>query len=146
MGIKEEVKKKAEDNFQKKDLAFFEFSETEFSTLDWKEEREFRLNGKMYDIVDIKYVSENKIQVYCFDDEKEASLFALNEKLIHNNSSDSTEGKSNQKLTKVIPNYFFQNIIRENFIPTKTVLLGLQGKTTFTSFAGEVPSPPPKLV
>jgi len=144
--IKTEMKNRIMNNVPVKDLTILIFNKSEYANLDWKEEKEFKYNEKMYDIVNVIFNSDKCIRVYCLEDKNETSLFALHEKQVKNNSSESTDGKHGNKLTKIISNYFFQIRKTNVFIPEKPVLLGLLNKTSFNSYICEIPSPPPELV
>ena len=144
--IKTEMKNRILNDIPVNELSVFVFNKTEYANLDWKDRKEFRYKGNMYDIVKVDFNSDTDIRTYCLKDENETSLFALHEKQVQNNSSETTNGKSTHKLIKIIPNYFFQTFTNNFFIPERTVLLSLRNKTIFISFVGEVPSPPPKQV
>lgn len=144
--IKTEMKNRILNDISVNELSIFVFNKTEYANLDWEDEKEFRFNGEMYDIVKVEFISNTDLRVYCIEDKKEKTLFSIHEKQVQNNSSESTDGKHSQKVIKIISNYFFQTPTTNFFIPEKQVLLGLRNKTSFNSFIGEIPSPPPKSV
>lgn len=58
------------------------------SRIDWKEQNEFRLDGKMYDILKTE-VSEDSVYLYCLIDREESDLYAILNELIEEESENS---------------------------------------------------------
>lgn len=54
----------------------------EDAALDWKDDNEFRLHGRMYDIISTKIHANGTIEYLCIDDEDETRLFANMDNLI----------------------------------------------------------------
>ncbi len=74
--IQKEVKTYIKEGIPKNKLKAFVFTPTEFENLQWtKPGKEFRLNGEMYDIIQIELNGENKIY-WCYHDMAESKLFA----------------------------------------------------------------------
>lgn len=126
--------------------SIFVFNKTEYNNLDWEDEKEFMYKEKMFDVVKVDFISDDCVYVYCFEDENEMLLFAFHEKQVQNNSSETADGKTNGKWTKIIPDYFFQKQLIYFSVPEIPFYLGLHYKTDFNSFISEIPSPPPKSV
>jgi hypothetical protein len=51
----------------------FSFDEQAYATLDWEEENEFRYQGEMYDVVDVKK-QNGLVLIKCIPDKKETQL------------------------------------------------------------------------
>ena len=75
--IKEEIKKQIITGLPEHQLKIFKFSENEnaFTSkeIKWVEKNEFIFEGKMYDVVKVKNVCDEK-WFYCFEDTKETAL------------------------------------------------------------------------
>ena len=99
--LKEQVEKELKKGISIDKLAEIVIPLNEFRKICWIEQnKEFKLNGKMYDVVKIK--EENrKIHLFCFDDKKERQLV---EKYIktHNSKKDF-----DRKLKRPLINVFF---------------------------------------
>jgi hypothetical protein len=68
------------------------------SQINWKDKDEFRLDGKMYDIIK-KETSGDSVYLYCIIDREESDLYSILDKLIEDDSENSD--KENR-----INNYF----------------------------------------
>ncbi|MBI5540584.1 MAG: hypothetical protein HY951_11035 [Bacteroidia bacterium] len=115
---KAEIKNRINNNVPTNELTILMFNKEEYANLVWEESKEFRLNGKMYDVISTVKNRDESITVYCIDDERESLLFELHSKQIDDNSSDNKDSKAKHRVSKVILNYFFQslNIIIHNTI------------------------------
>ncbi|MCX6149716.1 MAG: hypothetical protein NTX22_04230 [Ignavibacteriales bacterium] len=108
------------------------------------EEREFKLNGKMYDVV--KEVSKkDSIYFFCIKDEKEDELHQAFVKYFNENSNQ-TGNKSTSK-------NIYHNIITEALVIQDKIQINDSGKIKYCVFGSgrflsnhsETPSPPPKV-
>lgn len=107
---KAEIRNKIHNNVPTNELTIFSFNKKEYANLDWEESKEFRLNGKMYDVISTVNNRDESITVYCIDDERESLLFELHSKQIDSNSSDNKDSKEKHRVSKVTLNYFFQSL------------------------------------
>ena len=107
------------------------------------EDNEFRLNGKMYDIVKEVHTF-SQIIFYCVNDEKEERLLEKFSDSIKNLAETKDSFKKN--LGKLIK-YLFLELIEfqtEKNIPYVSVIGLISLKTDAVSFIPEISSPPPK--
>lgn len=63
------------------------------SQIDWKDKNEFRLDGKMYDIINT-VTSEDSVYLYCLTDPEESDLYSILDKLIEDDSENSDKENS----------------------------------------------------
>ena len=94
---KKEMKLKIKRGLSRSEKHYFAFSTEEFEDLDWKNEKEFVLNGVMYDIIE-KIITRDSISISCIDDKQESKLFANLSKQIDQNSDLSATGKPISKV------------------------------------------------
>lgn len=76
------------------------------SKIDWKDDNEFRLDGKMYDIVKTEF-TEDSVFVYCIIDTEETDLYSILDKLIEDDSENSD--KENRFNNYFSHYYFYSN-------------------------------------
>ncbi len=73
---KKEMKKRIKMGLPESELQNFSFSMDDYASLQWiKSDKEFILNGKMYDVVH-KKIEGNNILLKCINDAQEEILFA----------------------------------------------------------------------
>ncbi len=129
-----------------KNLSLFEkfiFTEKEFSSkIKWHSKIEFELNGKMYDIAKVNKTNERVI-VYCIQDEKEDELISSFEKV----------NKTNSEKDKL---HFTQTYNTSNLIAVENKLFLSEKIRNVTALSGDYfnnyrsvflqsPTPPPKI-
>lgn len=107
----------------------------------WIHSREFRYNGKMYDIK--KNLSDNdSLRVYCYYDEKENLLEELFHKFAKSESEKSKQKNNNINLLSFIGLFCYSDN------PSIPNLEGLQipsyPNTYYDQFITDVPTPPPQ--
>lgn len=61
--------------------------------MDWKDKDEFRLDGHMYDIINIE-VTKDSVYLYCILDSKDSDLYSILDKLIKDDSENSDDENS----------------------------------------------------
>lgn len=108
----------------------------------WFDSREFRYNGKMYDIK--KNISdEDSIKVYCYYDEKEHIL----ESLFNFYSEKSSNANKNSNNNYFV--FYLSLFLSKNFsLESELVLLGelkTNYKNEFSNFISDVLTPPPQI-
>ncbi|MBI2258097.1 MAG: hypothetical protein HYU67_04260 [Flavobacteriia bacterium] len=87
--IKKQIKLYLKKGVPINELKTFVFSKHEFNKLHFIEkEKEFKLNGKFYDIVKKSY-KNNEIHLFCIDDLKESQLFNQLDLFVNNNFNHS---------------------------------------------------------
>lgn len=138
--IKKEVLQKISAVIPEKDLLKISFFKND--KINWKETNEFEYHGAMYDVVK-REDKGNYIVLYCFNDEKEASLLKNFKKQFDDerNKKTNTAGKIN------LTNFSFTAIPGQifSFNNQNHLYEQIHIKSTFyNSIKMEVISPPPK--
>ena len=87
----------------------------------WEDEKEFELQGKMYDVVSKEIVNGKQI-VYCIDDEKETELIAKYNASQKKNNSDKKSNNVNFD-TSIIYCEVLQEYIYLKFSSVKNVTI-----------------------
>lgn len=123
----------------------FQFSVKDYKTLlNWKNEREFEYNNKMYDVIKIESNSEI-ITIHCIWDEQEDELIANFEKHFHRNAlKDKLQLVQNSLITA----HFFAiktNHIRSERTNTSKVL-SENYFNYYHSRSKKTLTPPPKFI
>ncbi|WP_337866427.1 hypothetical protein [Ignavibacterium sp.] len=108
----------------------------------WLDSREFRYNGKMYDIK--KNISdEDSIRVYCYYDEKEHIIESLFNFYSEKRSNDN---KNSNNISLV---FFLSLFLSKNIsVDSELVFLGelkTHNKHEFSNFISDVLTPPPQI-
>ena len=100
--IRKEIKKAIKHNLPDKSFKEFNFTFKEFNDLAWINAHEFKMNGRMYDVVK-KKKTDDSYTVSCIDDIQETVLFAkLDEETTSNmhNQPEKSPFKSFLKIFK----------------------------------------------
>ncbi|MCX7612182.1 MAG: hypothetical protein N2043_11405 [Ignavibacterium sp.] len=121
-------------SFSKKDL------ESKIIKFEWIEEKEFRFNGKLYDIKK-DFSDEDSLRFLCYQDEHENLL-----EKIFNKYSDSDKNKNSSQPVKLIINFlalFFQEAESQNSI-VQSMTFSLFDPFHLIYNYLEVLTPPPK--
>ena len=129
-----------------KDLSVFEkfiFTKKEYGNkLNWKDEKEFELNGNMYDIAKVEIKSKQVI-VYCIQDDREEELISNFEKV---NNANNAKDKIHFSHT-LLNTFNFTAIENDSYkhkrISNITPVLGCYFNNYHSVFL-ESPTPPPK--
>ncbi len=127
------------------ELTVFTFSGDEFTELGWTEQgREFRLDGKMYDISSIKKVNDNYV-VSCKYDVVESfvvSLFTFQK--TNAMTKDFPKGKNVRK--NLLPQHVSRQLQQNVGVNTILRWIYFEPILLLTSKFYEVESPPPELI
>lgn len=90
--IQKEVKTRIKEGIPKTKLIAYVFTPTEFEDLHWtKPGKEFRLNGEMYDIIQVEIKGDSKIY-WCYHDVAESKLFASLDSILQKQMSGIPNG------------------------------------------------------
>ena len=74
--FREEAKERILHLLPTSKLTVLSFSDKQFNEIDWKEiDKEFYLNGTLYDVVKTKIDGTNQV-IYCISDEKETEIYS----------------------------------------------------------------------
>jgi actin-related protein len=140
--IKEEIKDKIINNLPEKDLTLVKISSRDKEKITWTEDsKEFRYNGNMFDVVNIKIKSDTTCY-YCFNDEKESQLFTNLDKLVKE-QTDNSRSRTCEKKQDIT--YFFHEFSFRQCL-TGTLVLYLDYLSTYKSISTDVLSPPPRII
>ena len=116
---------------------------TSLTKLEWEDEHEFKLDGKMYDVIE-KKTENGKLIIRCISDEKETTLVKKYEK-INNDSGNSSKSKT-ALLIKLISNSY---IASSNFDLFAKNIPAIQKSFFITNIISidrsDVLTPPPQL-
>ena len=75
--VKQEIKMRLKAGVPQNERTPFQITEAQYAALDWvKPQREFRLNGRFYDVVELKAQTDGTLLLSCIDDRQETELFA----------------------------------------------------------------------
>lgn len=139
--IREDVEKNIIKQLPNDELVKFVFTESEFQHIEWeRENKEFRFQGKLYDIVRNESFNGKHV-FYCFDDKKEAKIKQQITDYQQQHTKNNFIAFYNLLLQSYIPpqNFTFQ-LLNNHFIQSRNCF-------EFTSFYLstflEKQSPPP---
>jgi hypothetical protein len=119
--------------------------ENENCDIEWENENEFSLDGKMYDVAfKVKKGSSNFL--YCYNDSKEESLFTsvknhISNHLDQNAPNDKSKAKEKGPLMDFIAE-FANNLTINNLITFNPSVYRL----ALNDFKTEFPDPPPQII
>jgi hypothetical protein len=111
----------------------------------WINDREFRLNGKLYDVIHIKKNGDCTIY-YCLNDESEEKLFASLDNHIRDFLSDKqSSGKKTKSINfgKIV--FFIKEFNINYYLPQNTIR-NAKFLDLYKNIISEVLSPPPEIV
>ena len=138
--IHHEVEQKIKNGIDKNELTVFIFLTDEENSIHWiKKNKEFTVNGEMYDVVEIK-IKNNKKYIYCLNDIKEKQLIARFTR--HN--------RRRNKILNII-----KKVTADKYVPVQATIDQLNNETAvcfgiyncnFKSITGDVYSPPPQKI
>ncbi|MDP4266405.1 MAG: hypothetical protein Q8880_03100 [Bacteroidota bacterium] len=115
--VKNEIKNDILKNISDKQLVLIKISKgIKNKNVSWKEENEFSIDGKMYDVVR-KIDKGDSIYCYCINDEKEESLFANLDEHVKINLNNANSKNSNLKnILKIMMQEYLYDINYIDFV------------------------------
>ena len=144
--IKDEMKKTLRQNIHNQDQEIFCFSlndKTAISKLEWEDDQEFRLDGKMYDVIE-KKIENGKLIIRCISDEKETALVKKFEQ-INNEKGANAKGKA-ALLIKLISNTYLVAFVFELPVENSALIqLPYFNSNIITPLRSDVLTPPPQI-
>jgi len=121
-------------------LLSFRFTQAEYDGLNWLEKgKEFRLNGKMYDIASIQK-TKNSVTVFCSYDTKETRVRQVFANLL---SGSSTKGLPLRQLVKIIGQKYLQKNFNLEFFRSPQLWVFKPYTFSVITFSPDLPKPPP---
>ena len=112
----------------------------------WKNSREFKYQGKIYDVVETVQIDASTTNYVCKKDSEESDLFDALEKQLQKNSKRDKRG---QKTGKSLHKVFFKNIainIPRNTLKIEVSKMSFSGSILYNAPGISISSPPPQLV
>ena len=125
-----------------KDLTVITVTVENKKLFEWENEKEFRYNGIMYDIVKEKTNAVGELEFVCFADEDDTKLWSSMTELVKNNNSSQTI----KNLVKLFSSIFLPAAKISVDYFSDTSLMHHSFSATIPFAENEIPSPPPKLV
>jgi len=122
--VKSEMKAFLRNQEDNKDLIQIRFDKKELKQLHWEDEHEFRYQGEMYDVIEMKFQRQT-VLIRCIADEKETALLNEYQK---NNKRNGTGSFIFQLITApyLLPNGYLlqppQKIIKSAFADVSSSL------------------------
>ena len=139
---KREIKDRILKGIGLQDAVHFCFNQAEYAGLNFSEEDEFELNGKMYDIIKSDF-KNGKYNIYCFNDEKEETIIKNLQK-----DTDGHKAKTpSQNTLRIISGIISTALVKSTYTIKRPIYLTniiKYTQETFKSFCTKIPSPPPK--
>ncbi|MBK8340958.1 MAG: hypothetical protein IPK99_13590 [Flavobacteriales bacterium] len=75
--VRKEIKLRLKAGVPQDERTSFQVTEAQYASLDWvKPQREFRSNGRFYDVVELHVQADGSFLLSCVDDRQETALFA----------------------------------------------------------------------
>ena len=144
--IYKEVKRKIKYSVPDDQLIRICISVNDNNTLKWtKENKEFKYQGEMYDVVRSKK-DAGLITYYCIHDFKETRLFANLDKQVKNQmNNDSQRKNANSLFKKLVKNLIFQGTNTSILLMIKSCTLCCTEFDHYNSVVLDKISPPPKI-
>jgi len=142
--IRKEVKEQIIHNLDKSELVFFQLSLKEYNELDWENEEEFELKGKMYDVVEVQKLNKT-MQIWCWADNDESELNAKLDQLIHFKIANKPfDNQNKEQLKEFLKSLYFtgEYIL---VLKVQVVLLHQIQINYYKSLEHKITSPPPKF-
>ncbi|NBR14209.1 MAG: hypothetical protein EBU01_06455 [Crocinitomicaceae bacterium] len=146
--IRREIKEVIAQTSSKKELCELEFTFKEMKNLTWFESREFKFQGRMYDVVK-RIPTKNGVHFICINDSKEASLYAKLDQATFANMNSSSQNSPLKHWLKVLKTPFTSDFYPANFTLStvikaeKTIYYFKQENCLLVSIDSS--SPPPKI-
>ncbi len=106
--VRKEIKKEIKQNLPQNEFQSFHFTFKEFKDLTWINDHEFKMNGRMYDVVK-KKKNDLGYSVSCIDDIQETVLFAKLDEATASNMSNQPEKSPFKSCMKIFKTNFIVN-------------------------------------
>jgi len=143
--IRKEVKHLLISGLADSELAHFAFTDDDITSLEWRHDKEFRLDGYMYDIVKREKIGEIH-HFWCWKDDKETSLYQQFDSLLAKLNLPVPEDQQNTLKWLQFQNTLFCNVPMgwtPNFIISKRLQVVIPYSNLYHSITLATLSPPP---
>ena len=122
------------------------FSKYEYmKKLNWKDEKEFEYNGRMYDVASIR-INKDNITICCVRDENEEMLISNFEKMHRRNSAKDRIASDSRTSLLAYHLLATQNKINSEKRATNVSPFLVGDNINYNSIYIKAPTPPPKIV
>lgn len=147
--VKSDVLKSIKEHSYEQNLTVLVFSKDELtagtSGIDRIDEKEFRYNGGMYDIVK-EEIKDDSVYFYCIFDEKESLLdFIFTEHFEKNQEENSSDKMPSSFVFKFLSDY---NSLKDWIVPPEKFRLMYflnRSDNLFLNYFPNIPTPPPQI-
>lgn len=100
--IRKEVKTLIKQGVPEENRIIFTFSSAEIESLQWLKKNEFRLGNRMYDVIQLRRLSNGTTEFQCISDKQEDVLFANLSLTVGRNMGDEHHSTPYTTLFKII--------------------------------------------
>jgi hypothetical protein len=142
---KQEIQLIINSKMNSPNLLKLRFTKSEYTLLNWKDEKEFEFGGNMYDVANTE-ITDKEVYVYCLRDENEEMLITCYENLYKCNSFNDKILSSPQTLTFNSQLLAIQNELFSFERTTDVILFSDNYINNYHSIHQKFPTPPPKFV
>lgn len=111
---------------------------------EWEEEDEFRLKGKMYDVIE-KKIENGRWVVRCISDERETELIEKYQKVLEKQFGNRAKKRSASLLKLIVTPYTLPSIINSSFLITILHNSFPILRCSLSTACLEVITPPPRI-
>ncbi len=143
--VRSEIKTRIKESVPADQLILIVVSQREKDKLQWMHDREFCYGGSMYDIVH-QYSRNDTVFYSCVNDKQEELLFShLDLHVAAQSNLEGTPQKAAAPFQGITKEYVPLSRILE-LVTFNEVLMRITPDPNATSYAEDVPTPPPRLV
>jgi hypothetical protein len=105
--VRKDIKRAIKQSLPQNQYKQFNFTEKEFKELTWINDHEFKMNGRLYDVVK-KNKSNIGFSVYCIDDIQETVLFAQLDESTASNLNNQPEKAPLKSFVKLLKSVYIE--------------------------------------
>jgi len=145
--VRQAIKHQLKTQIPAKNLHRFLFTQAEFDALQWyKKDKEFKLDHRLYDIVN-KTKKNDTIVLLCINDTEEESLFARLDELVNKQLQSKNQQNKNNKVSATA----FRKILNDQDYPTNFAYSFIiknypnYSLPIYNQFKAKVLVPPPEI-
>ncbi|MBP6391334.1 MAG: hypothetical protein KA175_03610 [Flavobacteriales bacterium] len=144
--VKQEIKMRLKAGVPQDERTSFQVTEAQYAALDWvKPEREFRSNGRFYDVVELRTQADGTLLLSCIDDRQETELFVQLSDLVE--LAMGTRGQGRQQTAPMFALWkAVHDVLPLSIVPIRSSIVSHHPDPGAILLTGirVVPSPPPK--
>jgi hypothetical protein len=147
LAVKHDIKRRIKENVPAAELTVIRISDSDKAMqgrIHWIEGKEFRLDGRMYDVVRSERRGDTTIY-YCINDVQEETLFANLDKQVKEQNQNNPQ--SSQKRTNLLKILIHEALVTSKELKNFLIFLGeinTYQKPMLSEINTSPPAPPPK--